>query len=225
MKLTHQNKLRLSFFSRPLSSALVVLGFVGCTTLPPVDYTAFKQAKPASLLVLPPINDSKDIKATPAVMAAATLPLAQAGYYVMPVALVQETFRQNGLSTPTDIHAVSAAKLREIFDADAAVYLKVSDYGSSYKIVGSETRVSVEGKIIDLRSGALLWSGTASASSNENNTQNQGGLLGLLVQAVVAQVASNLTDASFDYAQTANQRLFGGPRGVLSGPRLPVDKK
>jgi hypothetical protein len=208
--------------------ALCLTSLLGaCATPVPFDYTAFKQDRPASLLVLPPLNESKDIKATSGVLATTTLPLAEAGYYVMPVSLVDETFKQNGLTTPTDIHEVPAAKLREIFGADAAVYIRVKQYGTSYMIIGSETRVTVDGKIVDLRSGRELWSGSATASSQESESSNQAGLVGLLVKAVVSQIIGTVMDASFNYAGITNQRLLGAPRknGLLAGPRSPSYQK
>lgn len=189
----------------------------------PFDYTAYRQSRPASLLVLPPINDSTDVKASHGVLATATAPLAEAGYYVLPAALVNDTFRENGLTTPADIQEVSAARLRQIFGADAAVYLRVKQYGTRYQVVGSETRVTVEGRIVDLRSGTQIWQGSATASSAEQGSNNQGGLVGLLVKAVVEQVLNTVSDASFNFAAIANQRLLGvpSPNGVLPGPRRP----
>ena len=209
-----------------LAGLMALLG--ACATAPGYDYTAFRQSRPASLLVLPPVNESPDIKATYGVLAQATLPLAEAGYYVLPVSLVDETFRQNGLTTPHDIHAVPAQKLREIFGADAAVYLKVTSYGTSYSIISSNTVVRVEGRIVDLRTGQLLWQGRASASSSEGeSSNNQGGLVGLLVRAVVSQVVNTATDASYKQAGIASQRLLGAQQhdGVLSGPRSPRYQK
>jgi hypothetical protein len=223
--------LNASSLSRRAGAALLLLALAllgACGTAPPgYDYTAFRNNRPASLLVLPPVNESPDIKATYGVLAQATLPLAEAGYYVLPVSLVDETFRQNGLTTPTDIHAVPAAKLREIFGADAAVYLTVKSYGTSYLIISSDTVVRVEGRIVDLRSGQLLWQGSASASSSENEGSKEGGLVGLLLRAVVSQVINTATDASYKYAGTASQRLLGAPRedGVLFGPRSPRYQK
>ena len=204
-----------------LATTVVV---AGCATAPPYDYTAFIQAKPASLLVLPPLNDSPDVKATPGVWAHATRPLAEAGYYVLPITLVDETFRQNGLDTAADIQAVPPQKLRDFFGADAALYMRVKQYGTSYVVVTSDTRVEVEGRIVDLRSGQLLWQGRAAASSAEQQQQNQGGLIGLLVIALVKQVVGTATDAAFSYASMADQRLLGAPRpnGVLPGPRSPL---
>jgi hypothetical protein len=195
----------------------------GCATQKvPYNYEAFKQSRPASMLVLPPINDSKDVKATIGVMASAALPLAEAGYYVLPVGLVDETFKQNGLTTPNDVHDVAPQKLREIFGADAAVYIRVKQYGTSYMVIGSETRVTVEGKVVDLRNGKLLWEGSATASSQESDTGNQAGLAGLLVKALVTQIIGTVTDAGFNYAGIANQRLLSARKdGLLAGPRSP----
>lgn len=210
------------------ASLLLVCGALGaCATQAPYDYTAFKRNRPASLLVLPPVNDAADVKGTDGVMATATMPLAEAGYYVFPVALVNETFKQNGMTVPAEIQQVPPAKLREIFGADAAVYLHVTEYGTKFLVLGSDTRVTVEGKIVDLRSGDLLWEGKATASSQESNGNNQGGLVGLLVKAVVSQIVNSATDASFTYAGMANQRLLGAPlkNGVLVGPRSPYYSK
>lgn len=202
---------------------LLVLG--GCATkAPPYDYTAFMNAKPATLLVLPPVNESPEVGATPGVWSHATRPLAEAGYYVLPITLVDETFHQNGVDSANDAQDIPAQKLREFFGADAAVYLRVKKYGTSYAVVSSETRVEVEGRIVDLRSGELLWQGRAIATSAEQQQQSQGGLIGLLVTAIVRQIVSTATDESYKYASIANARLLGAPRynGVLPGPRSPL---
>jgi hypothetical protein len=122
-----------------------------------------------------------------------------------------------------DAQDIPSAKLREFFGADAAVYMKIKKYGTSYAVLASETRVEVEARIVDLRSGELLWQGKAVATSAEEQQQSQGGLVGLLVTAIVKQIIGTATDASYKYAGVANQRLLGAPRynGVLPGPRSP----
>jgi hypothetical protein len=220
-------KVQLGSLGRLAAAAAAAALLAGCATKPPYDYTAFKQSRPASMLVLPPVNDSPDVKAVNGILATAMQPLAEAGYYVMPASLVDETFKQNGLSNPADIQDVSAAKLRQIFGADAAVYLRVKEYGTKYMVVGSETRVTVEGKIVDLRNGAVIWNGSATASSSEGDNSSQGGLAALLVKAVVKQIIGTVTDESFTYAGVANQRLLGAPvrNGILYGPRSPNYQK
>ncbi|VVE80212.1 DUF799 domain-containing protein [Pandoraea sputorum] len=189
----------------------------------PYDYTAFKESKPKSILVLPPLNESPDIDATYSVLSQVTVPLGEAGYYVMPVTLVDESFRQNGLTVAGDIHQVSPAKLREIFGADAALYLKISQYGTKYMVLDSATVVTVSAELIDLRNGAKLWSGAASASNNEGNNSGGGGLIGMLVTAAVKQIVNSVSNAGYTVAGTANARLLsaGRPNGMLYGPRSP----
>lgn len=206
-----------------VGAVLAVAALLGaCATPVPYDYSAFREAKPASMLLMPPLNETNDVKATSGVLAQATLPLAEAGYYVLPVTLVDETFRQNGLTQSAEIQSVPVEKLREIFGADAAVYLKVTQYGTTYKVLKSETAVAVHARVVDLRSGRLLWEGKAQASSAEQNNSNQG-LIGMLVQAVVDQIVNSITDASFKYAAIADNRLLAPrkPNGLLFGPRSP----
>ena len=72
--------------SLALGLTLALLG--GCVTQTPYDYTAFKQSKPRSILVMPPVNSSPDVQAGYSMLSHVTLPLSEAGYYVLPVAVV-----------------------------------------------------------------------------------------------------------------------------------------
>lgn len=212
--------------SNPFKALLALFALVllaGCAPQKTVDYSAYKQARPRSILVLPPLNDSPDVKATYSMLSQVTFPLAEAGYYVLPVALVAETFRQNGLGTPADIHAVSPAKLQEIFGADAALYITVTQYGTSYMVLSSATVVTAGAKLVDLKTGATLWTGSASASSEEGSNNN-GGLLGMLITAAVKQIISSAQeDAGYPIAGVTSQRLLsaGKPGALLYGPRSP----
>ena len=213
---------------RTLSKLLACLGLValvsGCAPTKSLDYSAFKQARPRSILVLPPLNESPDVKATYSMLSQVTFPLAEAGYYVVPVAVMDETFRQNGLSSAGDVHQVSPAKLREIYGADAALYVTVSQYGTQYMLISSATIVTASAKLVDLKTGTTLWTGSASASSEENNNGNNGGLVGMLITAAVKQIInSTVEDAGYPIAGITSARLLsaGHPAGLLYGPRSP----
>jgi hypothetical protein len=204
-------------------SALVLLAACAAPAQPP-DYTAFRKSQPRSILVLPPLNETSDVKATSGMLAQMTRPLAEAGYYVLPVAVMDETFKQNGLTTPADIQQVPASKLRSIFGADAALYTKVTQYGSVYTVLDSNTIVTASAKLMDLKTGDVLWQGSARASGKDlGNYGVNAGLIGALVQAAVKQVAHNLSDDSFHVAGLTSQRLLsaGPPKGLLYGPYSP----
>ena len=78
-----------------------------------------------------------------------------------------------------------------------------------------------EGRLVDLRTGQTIWTGSARASSSENNNSNNAGLLGLLVKAIVNQVVNSVSERAHPYAGIASQRLLmaGGNGRILYGPR------
>ena len=210
-----------------LLPALVALALTGCAVQKPsYDYTAFRDSKPSSILVLPPLNQSPDLRASYSVMSTVTAPLAESGYYVFPVALVDQTFKENGLDNPGEMHQAPLAKLREIFGADAVLYITVEQYGTKYQVIDSSTVVAANGKLVDVRTGALLWTGRASASDAENRQNNGGGLVGILVTALVRQVIGSVGDPGHQVSSVANARLLQArPGGLLFGPRSPKYQK
>lgn len=194
-----------------------------CTNLPPAhDYTKFRDADPRSILVLPPLNNSTEVIAPYSVMSHMIAPIAESGFYLLPVALVDQTFKNNGLTVASDIHAVPIYKLLEIFQADAALYIKIEEYGTSYVVISSETVVSVSATLVDLRTGVTLWQDFASASSAETRGSTSiGELLVDLVAAAVNQIVETVSDTGFDIAGIASARLLSadGYNGLLHGPR------
>lgn len=211
-----------SFF-KSVAVLICAVAMTGCATQKAFDYTAYKESRPKSILVLPPLNNTPEVQASYSVLSYATRPLAEAGYYVMPVTLVAEAFKENGMTQPADMHATSAEKLRQIFGADAVLYVTISKYGTVYQVVNSASVVAAEAKLVDLKTGKLLWTGSASASSEEGQNQQQGGLAGLLISAIVKQVMANVLDQSHQVAGVTTARLLspGMRNGVLYGPRSP----
>lgn len=213
-----------SKFFRPVICCLFAAIFAGCATKTPVDYSAFKQSRPRSVVILPPLNESPDVNATYSMLSQMTRPLAESGYYVLPVAVVDETFKQNGLSNAHDIHEVAYAKLRTIFGADTALYVTVNQYGSTYTVLNSVVTVTATAKLVDLKSGTTLWLKTATADSKEGTHNNSsGGLIGALIAAAVTQIVNSTSDVSHDIAGLTSQRLLsaGQVDGVLYGPYSP----
>lgn len=199
---------------------------VGCANQAqkPYDYSAFEASSPRSILVLPPVNNSPDVQATNSMYSSVTYPLAEAGYYVMPVSLVNETFKQNGLTSAADIHNVDTQKLHQIFGADAALYMNVNKFGSSYNVISSVITISAQAKLVDLKTRAVLWDGEVTVVDDGNQGGNTpGGLAGLLIKAVVTQIMNSSLNRSHEVAARANGMLLGGgqARGVLYGPRSP----
>lgn len=199
----------------------------GCQSPEPYDYTHFLESRPRSILVLMPSSSSTEIKAGPAVLAHAVRPLSEAGYYVFPVTLVNETFKQNGLNVAEEIQQVPLSKLHQIFGADAVLYLEVPTYGSRYLVLDSITEVRVNARLVDIKNGNTLWTGSASASNKEDQQQSGGGILGQVIIAAIEQVVNQVSDSSFDIAGVTTQRLFSthSRAAILAGPYSPDYQK
>ncbi|WP_010181317.1 DUF799 domain-containing protein [Glaciecola sp. HTCC2999] len=212
----------MKYFNNVFISVLCLI-LVGCGSTPVLyDYTEFRKSDPSSILVLPPINNTTEVVATYGVMSRVIAPISEAGYYPLPVALVEQTFRNNGLTVPEDIHALPKEKLQEIFGADTALYLNIQEYGTSYVIISSDTVVTISAQLIDLSTGNLLWEKTATASSAETRSNsNSGGLIGMLVVAAMNQIIETVSDQGFKIAGITASRLLSknSVNGLLPGPR------
>ena len=213
-----KNKAQIAIFS-----VFVALFFNACALSEPeiYDYSALQQAKPRSILVLMPINETTEVDASVAVLANAIYPLSEAGYYVFSPALVYETFKNNGIYEASDIQNVSAHKLRQIFGADAVLYLDVVKYGTSYMLLNSVSVVAVNAKLVDLRSGATLWEGSAQVS--DDSSRGSSDLVGMLISAVIKQIGDTVSDAGYKLSASADAMLLGQNcnKCLLYGPYSP----
>lgn len=191
-----------------LAYTCIAIGLSACASKKePYDYSAYQQHKPKSILVVLPANDSLENKAPSAVLAHSTQPLSEAGYYVFPAALVQETFVQNGIYDGEQVKDISLPKLKQIFNPDAVLYLNVEKYGTKYQVIDSKSTVSVSGKLVDVATGQQLWSGTKTVAKSGVD-HNKSNLIGALVGAVVTQIANTMMDQSYGLSEQAMNQLL-----------------
>jgi len=199
-----------------------VLTLCACATpVAQIDTTAFRESRPRSILVMPPVNQSPEIKAPMTFLATSAAPLAESGYYVIPVTLSEETFKQNGVTVAEEAHAIGLDKLREIFGADAALYITITRFGTSYRVLNSVVEAAASAKLVDLRSSRELWSGQQVVVLKNNNSG--GGLVGALVGAIVSQIVNTVSDKSHDAGRIANYQMLsaGHQNSILFGPYHP----
>jgi hypothetical protein len=205
-----------------LSLLATMVAFTGCVTKP-YDYTAFRAHPPRSILVLPPLNESTDTKGTYGYLSTVTRPLAEMGYYVYPVVVVDQFMKENGLPGAGEMHQIPLDKIRDIIGADAVLYLTLKQYGTKYQVISSTTIVTAQGKLVDVKTGTTLWEGTATAQQSSGSSGNP---IADLVVAAVDQAVNSSTDQAHDVSRMANiQLLMTKDHGLLYGPYFPEDKK
>lgn len=195
---------------------LPLLFCLGCATQP-MDYTNFRKFHPRSILVIPPLNNSTDIKGIYSCLASVTQPIAEMGYYVFPVVVIDEFLKENGMPTPGEMHQIPLKKVSEIINADAVLYITIENYGTKFQVLASNTQVTLKARLVDTKTGTLLWSGAN--TQVDSGDSGSGGLTSMLVYAVASQIINSSTDRSHQICRMTNSALFTDQnRGLLRGP-------
>lgn len=210
-----------SRFFAGLSILATLLVSAGCAT--PYDYTAYRANMPRSILVLPPMNESVDANASYSYMTTISRPLAERGYYVFPVSVIDQFMKDNGLPTPAEMHGVSLQKIDEIIGPDAVLYITIEEFGQKFVLLSSNTTVKARARLVDVGSGNPIWEGQANYVQGSGGNNN---LLSAVVTAAVTQVVDNVADKTHDAARTANYSMINNDkRGLLVGPLHPESGK
>ncbi|MBN2686253.1 MAG: DUF799 family lipoprotein [Pontiellaceae bacterium] len=195
-----------------------------CGCVAPRDYTQYYEHFPKSILVIPPLNESTDIRATYSVLSTLTRPLAERGYYVFPVAVVDQFLQENGLPTPGEMHQIPLDKVDSIIGADAVLYVTINDYGTKYLVVDSSTQVSLSARLVDVKTGIQLWEGHADYAESSSGGGNN--IIAAMIAAALNQVIADTTDQAHSAAREASAQLIsrsGHP--LLNGPYHPEFKE
>lgn len=201
----------------------IVLVAAGCQTQrTPYDYSALRKSQPRSIVVIPPANNSIEVNAPYTFLSTISRPLAEKGYYVFPVAVIDTFLKENGLPTTDEMNAVPLDKIRQNIGADAVLYVTIEDWGQKYEVLHSRAVVQAKLRLVDARTGEQLWDATAQAQQQSDDGGQ--GLLGALVNAVVEQIVSSSVDRTHGLSSLANTIAINNPHsGLLNGPYVPEE--
>ena len=182
------------------------------------DYSVYRQHFPRSIVVLPAVNTTADIDASNLFMSTISRPLAECGYYVFPIAIVDQMLKENGVANPYEMHQVPLNKLSDVFGADAVLYVNIEEWGTKYSLLRSVTQVKIQYRLVDTSTGAQLW------SMNQVVTDDSGGgrdLVTIVVSAAVHAISNTLAERERTLALQANSTAMNGRFRLLKGPYHP----
>ena len=207
-------------------TAAIVLLFSSCASVPPENPIP-RENLPHSILLMPPINRTVDVRAPAVFLANSTRPLADSGYYVIPVALSETVFRQNGIVSPEEAHMLDHAILHDIFGADAAMYIIINSFGPSYQLLRSVVQVSASASLVDLRTSHVIWTGQIQREQGRNDTIHVSGgnffqdILIMAGLAAIDQVINVVMDPSERLATEAIREAFSASEHQRRG-KIPL---
>jgi hypothetical protein len=198
-----------------LLAVLATLGS-GCAAAPRSKvYTAFREANPRSILIVPPVNRSMDVRAPGLLLTILPIPVAERGYYVFPVNLVKRVMEDEGLSDPNLVHGGDAARLCNLFGADAVLFVTIENWVVEQH--GVDVRLFLEFDFVlkDGRTGDTLWSEHRSAE-NRGGSSEPGS--SLLANAILRSMPPGWTYVPLA-RKTVGEAVTAPGIGLPAGPR------
>lgn len=174
---------------------------------PKKDFSLYKQAKPASILVVPVINESVDVDAPNYFLSTITPPLAEKGYYVFPVNTVKTVLEGEGLYDANLVHSADPTKIGKMFGADAILYVTINQWDAKYIVLATSVTVSFSYRIVSGKTGEELWAANKTLNYTPQSGSSGNGLVDLIAMAADAAV----TRAAPNYipmTRRANYQVF-----------------
>jgi hypothetical protein len=209
-----------------LTAALLLASAVAsCASAPdPKDFTAFRQADPHSILIVPVINHSAEAEAADIFLSTMAVPLAERGFYVFPTNMVKALMENEGLSDPQLVHSADTTTTAGLFGADSVIYIEILDWNANYSVVGTGVNVEFIYSLKDGKTGQLLWQDQQ--SFYHDYSANSGNIFADLIANAVIAAANNTRSDYSNVAINANAvAIAQAGQGVPHGPYSPEYQK
>ena len=103
-------------------------------------YPKMYEEKPASILVMPPINNSTNVEAKDLLYTSISKPLAEAGYYVIAPHIAMELFKAESAYDAEMFIDRDLSKFAQVFGADAVIFTTIEEWRKVG--VGIQTKIS-----------------------------------------------------------------------------------
>ncbi|MBR7022942.1 MAG: DUF799 family lipoprotein [Bacteroidales bacterium] len=196
------------------------LCFASCNTMKHTRgelYPKMYEEKPVTLLVMPPINNSNNVEAKELLYTSISLPLAEAGYYVISPHLAMEIYKAESAYDAENFFDQSVGMFGRVFGADAVIFSVIDEW----KKVGFGIQTKLKFIIKSTRTNEVLFDRTCNLylDLNDNNYYG-GGLAGVLANVAVSAINTALTDHIIA-ARMCNQFVFEDvPQGKYRAEHL-----
>lgn len=202
---------------RLLVAGAFLVFVAACATTPKPDYSKFFEHHPRSVLIVPAINKTTAVEAPAVFNTTVTRPFAERGYYVYPVFLTRDILNDIGLTDEGLIAQAQPQRFRDIFGADAVLFVTVNTWATTYVILASSVTVEANYRLVDTATGEVIWERTERVVE-QSGGGGGGGLAGLVAQAISAALTATLVDYR-PLARKMNALAADKPgQGLPAGP-------
>ncbi len=188
-------------------------------------YKGMYREKPVTVLLMPPINRSTAVDAKEFFHSTLNVPIAEAGYYVIPTFLSMEILKRESAYDAELFLDAPLQKFGDVFGADVALFTIIHKWDKTYGMV----YVDVEYIVKSTKTNEILFARRGDISYNTTvQVQNAGGPYGALIAAVGSMVATTVATAATKYvdvARIANAYTFKDMPVGIYAPQNPEEPK
>ncbi len=150
---------------------------------------------PVSILVLPPINETTAADAKEYYSTTIAEPLTYSGYYIYPLEVTSDILKGEGIYDAELLLDMPPQKFKEVFGADAVLYIKILKWDTSYYVIGGNVTVSVDFLLRSTETGEDLWKYDGIiVVDTSGDSGGAPGLAGLLINVITTAIKTATTD-------------------------------
>jgi len=187
------------------------------TVLKTVAYKGMYNEKPHSVLLMPPINRSTAVDAKEYFHSTLIVPLANAGFYVIPPFLSMEILKKESAYDAELFLNSSLTKFGEIFGADMVLFTIINKWDKTYGNVS----VGVEYILKSTKTNEILYDRKGIINYNTSISSSGGGLVGALINVAATSINTAATKY-VDVARVCNGYTLSD---LPIGKYAPIDPK
>ena len=152
--------------------------------------------KPVTILVVPAINESTAADAGDLLNVTVSQPFTNMGYYVVPMPIVADIFRNEGIIEGTQIKGLPTEVFKKNFGADAVLFMTIESWEKNYAVIAGNVTVGIEYVLLSTTSNEVLWS-----YEQVVVIDTSGGSGNIFADLISTAIATGMTD----YASVARQ--------------------
>lgn len=207
---------------------IIMLGVIlsSCTTTTSITksvaYKGMYDEKPLTVLLMPPINRSTNVEAKEYFHSTLNIPIANAGFYVIPTFLSMEILKRESAYDAELFLESPLSKFGEVFGADLAVFTIVHKWDKSG--LAAKVYVQVEYVVKSIKTNQILYTRTGDVTYDASISTGVGGIVGALADMAASAINTAATKY-VDVARACNAYTFKDlPAGKYS-PNYEVDSE
>jgi hypothetical protein len=187
-------------------------------------FPSMYEEKPASILILPPMNESTAADAKEYYTTTIQEPLSLNGFYTFPVPVTNEILKMEGIYDTEMLYNAPLNKFKEYFGADAVLFTTIKKWDLVYLVLAGSLTVSFDSEIKSTTSNQTLWKYNGTVVVDLSGGGPVADPVSLVLNVVVTAI--NCAAADYvQYAKIANYQSFAAMPAGKYHPRYLKDQE